>query len=157
MKTAALLALTFLVIGAGARAQELTKQAKIERLLDVMNADATINQLFEQIKSMTAAQMPPGATPDQTAKAQEVQGKILDLVKSRISWEKMRPSYIKLYNDTFSDAEISGMLSFYESPAGRAMLAKMPALLSKLIEVAQSQMAEIQPEIQRILRDAQQR
>ena len=106
---------------------------------------------------MTAAQMPPGATPDQTAKAQEVQGKILDLVKSRISWEKMRPSYIKLYNDTFSDAEISGMLSFYESPAGRAMLAKMPALLSKLIEVAQSQMAEIQPEIQRILRDAQQR
>jgi hypothetical protein len=157
MKTAALLALTFLVIGPGARAQELTKQAKIERLLDVMNADATINQLFEQIKAMTAAQTPPGATPDQTAKAQEVQGKILDLVKSRISWEKMRPSYIKLYNDTFSDAEISGMLSFYESPAGRAMLAKMPALLSKLIEVAQSQMAEIQPEIQRILREAQQR
>src|ERR1700693_1572122 len=108
MKTAALLALTCLMIGPFAGAQELTKQAKIERLLDVMNADATINQLFEQIKSMTAAQMPPGATPDQTAKAQEVQGKILDLVKSRISWEKMRPSYIKLYNDTFSDEEISG-------------------------------------------------
>jgi hypothetical protein len=157
MKTAALLALTFLVIGPAAPAQELTKQAKIERLLDVMNADATINQLFEQIKSMTAAQMPPGATPDHTAKAQEVQSKILDLVKSRISWDKMRPSYIKLYNDTFSDEEISGMLNFYQSPPGRAMLAKMPALLSKLIEVAQSQMAEIQPEIQRILRDVQQR
>jgi len=65
MKTAALLALSFLVIGPFAGAQELTKEAKIERLLDAMNADATINQLFDQIKAMTAAQMPPGATPEQ--------------------------------------------------------------------------------------------
>jgi hypothetical protein len=124
MKTAALLALAFLVVGPFAGAQELTKETKIERLLDAMNADAAINQLFDQIKAMTAAQMPPGATPEQTAKAREVQSKILDLVKSRISWEKMRPLYTKLYNETFSDEEISGMLAFYQSPPGRAMLAK---------------------------------
>ena len=154
MKTAALLALIIMVIGPFACAQELTKQAKIERLLDAMNADATINQLFEQIKTMTAAQMPPGATPEQTAKAREVQDKILDLVKSRISWDKMRPSYIKLYSETFSEEEIGGMLAFYESPAGRAMLAKMPTLLTKLIEVAQTQMNDLQPEIQRIMRES---
>jgi len=157
MKTAALLALTFLVIGPFAGAQQLTKQAKIERLLDAMNADSTINQLFDQVKAMTAAQMPPGATPEQTAKAQEVQSKILDLVKSRISWEKMRPFYIKLYDDTFSDEEIGGMLAFYQSPPGRAMLAKMPALLTKLIQAAQTQMADLQPEIQRIMREAQEK
>jgi uncharacterized protein len=157
MKTAALLTLTILVVGPFAGAQELTKQAKIERLLDAMNADATINQLFDQIKAMTAAQIPPGATPEQTAKAREVQDKILDLVKSRISWEKMRPSYITLYSETFSDEEVSGILAFYQSPPGRAMLAKMPALLTKLIQVAQTQMAELQPDIQRILREAQQR
>jgi|SRR5580704_3887478 hypothetical protein len=156
MKTAALLALIIMVIGPFACAQELTKQAKIERLLDAMNADATINQLFEQIKTMTAAQMPPGATPEQTAKAREVQDKILDLVKSRISWDKMRPSYIKLYSETFSEEEIGGMLAFYESPAGRAMLAKMPTLLTKLIEVAQAQMNDLQPEIQRIMRESRQ-
>jgi hypothetical protein len=99
--------------------------------------------------------MPPGATPEQTAKAQEVQSKILDLVKSRISWEKMRPFYIKFYDDTFSDEEISGMLTFYQSPPGRAMLAKMPALLTKLIQGAQAQMADLQPEIQLIMREVQ--
>jgi len=157
MKTAALLALTCLMIGPFAGAQELTKEAKIERLLDAMNADATINQLFDQIKAMTAAQMPPGATPEQTAKAREVQSKILELVKSRIGWDKMRPVYTKLYNETFSDEEISGMLAFYQSPPGRAMLAKMPALLTKLIEVAQAQMNDLQPEIQRIMREVQQK
>lgn len=156
MKPLFVFAVALLVTVSDAPAQELTKQTKIERLLDAMNADATINQLFEQIKSMTAAQMPPGATPEQTARAREVQDKILELVKSRISWDKMRPSYIKLYSETFSEEEIGGMLAFYESPAGRAMLAKMPTLLTKLIEVAQAQMNELQPEIQRIMRESRQ-
>jgi hypothetical protein len=68
----------------------------------------------------------------------------------------MRPSYIKLYSETFSEEEIGGMLAFYESPAGRAMLAKMPTLLTKLIEVAQAQMNDLQPEIQRIMRESRQ-
>jgi uncharacterized protein len=154
MKTASLLTLTLLVIGPFASAQELTKEAKIERLLTVMNADNMIDQMFEQIKAMTAAQVPPGSTPEQIAQARQVQTKILDLVKARISWEKMRPQYVKLYAETFSDEEISGMLAFYGSPAGRAMLDKMPALVTKIMEVAQGQMKDVLPEIQRIIRES---
>ena len=112
MKIACLLALNLLVIGPFAGAQELTKEAKIEHLLTVMNADNMIDQMFEQIKAMTAAQVPPGTSPEQVAQARQVQTKIMDLVKARISWEKMRPQYVKLYAETFSDEEISGMLAF---------------------------------------------
>jgi hypothetical protein len=132
----------------------LTKEAKIERLLTVMNADNMIDQMFEQIKAMTAAQVPPGTSPEQVAQARQVQTKIMDLVKARISWEKMRPQYVMLYAETFSDEEISGMLAFYGSPAGRAMLEKMPALVTKIMEVAQAQMKDILPEIQRIIRES---
>lgn len=154
MKIACLLALNLLVIGPFAAAQELTKEAKIERLLTVMNADNMIDQMFEQIKAMTAAQVPPGTSPEQIAQARQVQTKIMDLVKARISWEKMRPQYVKLYAETFSDEEISGMLAFYGSPAGRAMLEKMPALVTKIMEVAQAQMKDILPEMQRIIRES---
>ena len=154
MKTACLLAVNLLVIGSFAGAQELTKEAKIERLLTVMNADNMIDQMFEQIKAMTAAQAPPGTSPQQVAQAREVQTKIMDLVKARISWEKMRPQYFKLYAETFSDEEIGGMLAFYGSPAGRAMLEKMPALVTKIMEVAQGQMKDVLPEIQRIIRES---
>jgi uncharacterized protein len=154
MKTSTVLALALLVTGPFAGAQELTKQAKIERLLTAMNADAMIDQMFEQIKAMTAAQAPPGTTPEQAAKAREIQSKILDLVKARISWEKMRPQYVQLYSETFSDEEISGMLGFYQSPAGRAMLAKMPTLTTKIMQVAQAQLTDLLPEIQRITREA---
>jgi hypothetical protein len=119
-----------------------------------MNADAMIGQMFEQIKAMTASQVPPDASPEQLAKAREIQNKVLDLVKARISWEKMRPQYVKLYSETFSDEEISGMLGFYQSPAGRAMLAKMPTLTTKIMEVAQGEMKDVMPELQRIIRES---
>ena len=154
MKTAALVILALLVSVLNAGAQQLTKEAKIQRLLDVMNADAMIDQMLEQIKAMTASQVPPGTTLEQAAKAREIQSKILDLVKARISWEKMRPQYVRLYGETFSEEEISGMLAFYESPSGRAMLAKMPALVTKVMEVAQAQMKDLLPEIQRVIREA---
>jgi hypothetical protein len=154
MKPIAALALALLVIVPFAGAQELTKEAKIEQLLTVMNADAMIDQMFEQIKAMTASQVPPGTSPEQAAKAREIQSKILDLVKARISWEKMRPQYVKLYAETFSDEEISGMLGFYQSPAGRAMLSKMPTLTTKIMQVAQAQLTDLLPEIQRITREA---
>jgi hypothetical protein len=155
MKLTAVFALALLVTGPFVCAQQPAKEAKIERLLDAMNADAMIDQMLEQIKAMTASQVPPGATPEQIARAREIQNKVLDLVKARISWQKIRPQYVKLYSETFSDEEINGMLAFYESPAGRAMLQKMPALVTKVMEVAQAQMKDIMPEIQRILQESQ--
>jgi hypothetical protein len=155
MKLTGVFALALLVSGPFVCAQQPAKEAKIERLLNAMNADAMIDQMLEQIKAITASQVPPGATAEQIAKAREIQNKVLDLVKARISWEKMRPQYVKLYSDTFSDEEISGMLAFYESPAGRAMLQKMPSLVTKVMEVAQGQMKDIMPEIQRIIQGSQ--
>ena len=51
----------------------------------------------------------------------------------------------------------SGMLAFYESAAGRAMQAKMPMLLSRMMAFAQAQVTELVPEIQRITRESLER
>jgi hypothetical protein len=146
-----------LVCGFLAHAQELTKQAKIDRILDLTNANAIIDQVFKQIQTMTASMVTKDATPEQAAKAQQIQAKILDVVKARISWDKLRPAYVQIYSDMFSDDEISGILAFYESPAGRAMLAKTPALISKSMSVVQGQMGDLAPEIERITRESLQK
>lgn len=143
------------IAAALAGAQELSKQAKIERILALTNADAMMNQVFNQMKATSAASLAPGATPERRAKAQQTQEKIMELIKTRMNWEKMRPHYVKIYDETFDAAEIDGMFMFYQSPAGRAMLEKMPALMGKTMAFVQTQMAEIMPEIQRISREAQ--
>jgi len=150
----AVFAFVLTLAGSFASAQELTKQAKIERILALTNADASMDQILNQVKAMTASMAPPGTTPEQRAQEQEVQNKVLDLVKALMSWDKMRPQYVKIYDDTFSDEEINGIFAFYQSPAGRAMLDKMPLLLSKTLAVVQAQMADLMPEIQRITKEA---
>lgn len=161
MKRVALLTSGLVLLASVAAAQELSKVTKIERLLAITNVDATINQMFDQMKTqmktMMASQMPAGTKPEQRAKAEDVQIKVLDLVKSRMSWEKMRPEYVKLYSETFSDEEIDGMLAFYQSPAGHAMLEKMPAMMPKVMALAQAQMGDLMPEILRITKEAQQK
>jgi hypothetical protein len=136
-----------------ASAQGLSKEAKIERLLELANGEATMNQAVEQIKAALAPTIPATATPEQRAQAEELQRKILDLVKSRMSWEKMRPAYVKAYSETFSEGEIDGILAFYESLAGRAMQAKMPIFISKLVGLSQALVSELTPEIQRITKE----
>jgi hypothetical protein len=152
MKSIPVLMLILLVTGVPTRAQE-TKAAKIDRVLALMKADALTDEVFQQVKAMTASLAPPDATEKQRAHAQEIQAKIMDLVKDRMSWEKMRPQYVKMYGETFSDEEIDGMLAFYESPAGRAMLEKMPQLVSKMMAMVQSQMTAIMPEVERLAKD----
>jgi uncharacterized protein len=154
MKHVALFTAGILLATSLASAQGLSKEAKIERLLDVTNGQATMNQVFEQMKTAMAPAIPANATPEQRAKAQELQSKILDLMKSQMSWEKVRPAYVKAYSETFSEEEINGILAFYESPAGRAMQAKMPMFISKVMALAQAQASELMPEIQRITRDS---
>jgi uncharacterized protein len=158
-KTTAVLSLALCMIAAGtsAQAQELTRQAKIERILDLMNTEASVNQMLDQVIGTMTSQMKtamPNATPEQLAQAQEMQNKMMELVKSRMSWAKMRVEYSRIYGEIYSDEEINGMLAFYESPAGRGYLQKMPLMVQKTMAISQTQMGDLMPDIQRIVRES---
>jgi hypothetical protein len=74
-----------------------------------------------------------------------------------MDWQKLKPEYVKLYAEVFTEEEIEGMVAFYKTPAGHAMIEKMPALLSKSMEIGQRQMAGIMPEIQKAVEDLKQK
>ncbi len=66
----------------------------------------------------------------------------------------MKPEYVRLYDEVYSDEELNGILAFYKSPAGQAFLNKMPLLMTKSMEIAQRRMAAVMPELQRITKEA---
>jgi uncharacterized protein len=154
LKRVAVLISTLMMATSLASAQELSKEAKIERLLALTNSQATMNQVFEQMKAMipSMSQMPSTGTPEERTKALELQTRILDLVKARMSWDKLRPQYVKFYSETFSDEEIDGILAFYQSPAGRAMIEKMPKLMPKIMAVCGQNRIRTDPMLIRVLR-----
>ena len=62
----------------------------------------------------------------------------------------MKPIYTKIYDETFTSDELSGIVAFYKSPAGRAMVEKMPVLMSKAMAAVQLQMGDVMQQMQQI-------
>ncbi len=70
-----------------------------------------------------------------------------------MDWDKLKPEYAQLYMETFTQEEVDGLLAFYRSPAGRAMIEKMPLLMNKSLQLSQARMQKLMP---RIMSTAQQ-
>jgi hypothetical protein len=125
-------------------AQQTTKTAKIEELFRLTKTD--------QIQKQMMAQM--GAVMKQQSGSSNVDSqKIMDFVAQKMSWESMKADFIKLYDDTYTEDEISGILLFYESAPGQAMLAKTPVLMSNTMVLIQKRMAEMKPEMDKMIKD----
>ena len=79
---------------------------------------------------------------------------IFDLVNAKMSWEKFKPAIVQIYAEVYTDEELDGILAFYRSPAGHAMIEKMPQLMSRTMAVAQKLMGDIQPEIEKMVKES---
>jgi hypothetical protein len=47
------------------------------------------------------------------------------------SYASMKPDFIRIYRATFSEADMQETIRFYQSPFGRRLMAKMPALMAQ--------------------------
>jgi hypothetical protein len=54
---------------------------------------------------------------------------------------------VPLYASTFTEQELQDLATFYDSPSGRAMRAKMPALAAKMTPTMMELMPEFQAEV----------
>jgi len=76
------------------------------------------------------------------------------VMREDMSWQKMRPLYVQLYRDSFDQEEIDGMLAFYASPAGLAVVNKMPVVMQKSMALSQSLMQSFIPKMTAAMKDA---
>ena len=56
---------------------------------------------------------------------------MLQWLKKYMTWDAMVPQLTKLYTETFTDAELKQMATFYGSPAGQKSLEKLPVLMQR--------------------------
>jgi len=95
----------------------------------------------------------PDISPENKAKFDVLQEKILQTVDAQVGWKVLEPQYVRLYTDTYTEEEINGIVAFYKTPAGAAMIAKSPELSTKSIQLVQSKMAAVQPQLKQMVED----
>jgi hypothetical protein len=149
----AMLVVVMVVAPVGARADEASKQAKVKELFAVMHIDHSLDRMRSAMaaKVQATAKNAPGTeqmTPEKKKMQQEFIDNSMKVVDENFAWTVLEPAYVKLYADTYTEAELDSILAFYKSPGGQAMLTKTPELSAGVMQIVHGRMNDFQPKMQ---------
>jgi uncharacterized protein len=131
----------------------------VEQLLSVIDMQKTYDATFDAMrKSVEQAftNMPQlkSLTPEQRKGFDSGMSRMYDLMHQELDWSKLKPEFEQMYIDTFTQEEVDGLLAFYRSPAGKALVEKTPLLMSKSMQITQSRMQNLMPRVMQIMQDS---
>lgn len=153
---------TMWCVSQGTYASEPASIDSIKELMDVTQSknlvELSVNQIDGNVKN-TLDQLLQGQSinPKMQEIIDDTRQRTVTLMKRSLSWEDLEPKFIDLYQSSFSEDEVQGMLEFYRTDAGKALIAKMPSVMQNSNALMQQHMAAIMPELQKIMLDASKR
>ena len=156
MKTIVMLAAaTMLSLSAAA---QNASDATIERLMTVMRSEKMVEALQSSMDTIMDSAVKSTVTeplpPEQQRRMDTAVATIKETMHAEFTWDRLKPRFVSLYKETFTDEEIQGLIAFYESPAGQALLAKMPLLMQRSMALTQEQMRSMIPRMKSAIEDA---
>ena len=128
----------------------LLADAKVEQLLDTMLAN--VDQVMR--RSMETSMQGHQLSPEQRQAVDGAAAKFIQVMREEMTWDKLRPLYVQIYQESFTQEEIDGLIAFYESPAGVAFVEKMPVVMQKSMSIMQSRMAAMMEKMKAAMKEA---
>jgi uncharacterized protein len=130
--------------------EQRASEASVKKLVQVMGMQKTLGKLLPQMEAMLQKMQESALKGDKlTDKEQEVviryQAKSWRLIQEELSWEKVEPVYIQAYLEVFTKEEVDGLIIFYSSEIGQALVDKLPVLTQKTMQEIQPRMAGLLP------------
>lgn len=133
-------------------------EASIKQLLEVAQARKLIDSVMAQmdmlmkqtIQQATLGQEVPSKVQKDIDKRQ---AELMGFLKELLDWNKLEPMYVRIYQKTFTQPEVDGMIAFYKTPAGQAVISKMPAAMQNTMNEMQQMMTPVMQKMQRMQQD----
>jgi hypothetical protein len=122
-----------------------------ESILKMMNSfqlqaalDQTVTQLDAGMKK-GLKQLTEGKelSPLQTAELGQLQTRMSATIRDELAFAKMKDIYLQVYRELFTQEEVNGINAFVATPAGKAMIEKLPQASSKVAPLLQARMAPV--------------
>jgi uncharacterized protein len=161
---AAVLIAFFAAIGGRvARAAETPPtQESIQELMSLTDLRKTIEGVAQNMEASTEASVRQafvgqGLSQKQERLLREMSAKMVAIFKEEMSPEILEPMYIEIYRNALTQQEVDGMIAFYKTEAGKAVMGKMPSITRQALEVTLRRMQTFMPRLQQIQQEMLQR
>jgi uncharacterized protein len=139
-------------------ADEASKAAKVEEFMRLSRMKETLEETMDAVsrqldaqtmQSIVGGKLPPELQED----FERFQDDVVDLVDGAMNWDDMKPHYVRIYMQAFTEEELDGIIAFYRSPVGQRFVEKMPELMNQAMEISQQRLATILPQLQQLQRE----
>lgn len=140
------------------------KEADIRKLLELTGAttsmELTMQNMEKNIKPVLANSLPPGDYRDKLVTL------FFEKFHSKMDLQKLLDLAVPIYDKYYSDADLKGLIQFYQTPLGQKTVKALPSLMGELTEAGQQlgqeagrvSMLEVlaeHPELEKAMEDAQ--
>jgi hypothetical protein len=137
----------------------MAEQASVEsikELLALTEANKLIDKMFPQIETTIKSSLTQAGLnlpEERQRELEEISPKIASeftqVIREELSWEKIEPIYLEIYQKSYTQEEVDGMLSFFKSPAGVAITKKMPLVMQETMVAMQKLMTPMLARVQK--------
>jgi hypothetical protein len=133
-------------------------EASIKQLLEVAQSHKLVDSVMNQMDNLmqqTIAQATKGqqVSPKVQTDIDRRRAELAQIMKELLDWKKLEPMYVRIYQKTFSQQEVDGMIAFYKTPAGQAVITKMPSAMQSTIDEMQGAMGPVMQKMQQMQQD----
>lgn len=142
------------VIAAPASESSIKELLAVSQQRQIMRRiEANFSSYRNHVIQQALKGMPP--RPFQQQAIANYESKLDAIVQEEIAWEKIEPIFIRLYERTFTEKEVTDMVAFYKTPTGQAVIHKMPGLMQSAMVIVREDIADMMPKLQEAQKEFQ--
>jgi hypothetical protein len=105
------------------------------------------DNIKKQIVDAAGSVTGPTPSPDQETKAVEFEKQAGQLIDTQLGWEVMKTALTDIYTKAFTEEQLDGIITFYKTPAGTALLDNMPAVNTQVQQFGSAHLTALQPQL----------
>jgi hypothetical protein len=130
-------------------ATELASKKSVEKLMELTEVSKMMDAMQGQIGDMFNGMSKQMDISEKEKPAfDKYMKKVGDLLVKEMNWEAIKEPMIEIYSKHFTEEEVKGLISFYQSNLGKSMTKKMPLIMQDSMLVSQDLMKDFMPKIQ---------
>jgi uncharacterized protein len=148
-----------LALPTAARADDASQRTKAEELMTLENTQKVVQQIADtitrQVDEAADRAATTDTTPDQKAKVDQFKKNAAQSIDAKLGWAAMKPAVVDIYMKSFTEDQLDAIIAFYKTPAGAALLEKLPQINTQFGQIGNSRIAELRGDLQKSFQDLQ--
>ena len=134
----------------------------INKMMTVMHVDKMLDQMVTQMNNGMKTGMDQGIQQSlhgqemnagQKAAVEKFENRLAAMMKEELSMSKLKDVYLQAYRETFTQQEVDNITAFYSTPAGQAVVEKIPVAMQKAAALTQNRLGPMIQKMQSMQAD----